>query len=132
MALQLLLASQSGIHLVPDIRIRAQHTLILTAGVYSAILFQAEAANGEKPQIPVTYQFKTTGEVPPGMVFESYPCHKPGEENCPALASSDGIYLDGVPATPGSYKITIKASAPDGESVSREFTITVKPAKAAR
>lgn len=130
MALQLLLAAQSGIHLTPDIRIRAQQTLILTAGTYSAILFQAEAASGDKPRIPASYQFETAGDVPPGMFFESYPCHKPGQENCPALASSDGIYLDGVPSAPGSFKVTIKASALNGETASREFTITVKPSRA--
>lgn len=128
MALQLLLASQGGIHLVPDVRIRPQQSLVVSAGRYSRILFRAEHSDSDA-QVPASYAFKTSGSLPPGMVFENYPCQKPGEKNCPALASADGIYLDGVPTAPGSYKLTIKAIAPSGETAEREFTVTVKIAR---
>ena len=101
-----------------------QDTLSLTVGEYSSILFRV--SGGKKSQIPAQYSFANSGAAPLGMIFESYPCNKPGEKHCVMLASSDGIFLDGVPRKAGRYKITISAKASDGAGIQRGFTIMVK------
>ena len=128
--LTFVLVAQAGASLQSKITIHARQGLTITAGTYSSILFQAEY-NGDTqaPSLPLQYEFHTSGDMPPGMLFENYPCNKPGQQNCPALASSDGIYLDGVPRAAGSYRVTISARTPGGEAGERDFTITVKPSR---
>ncbi len=104
--------------------LHAHGSLDLTAHTYAVIRFHAESA--PKKDIPSQITFSTAGTAPPGMVFESYPCHRPGEKNCAALASADGIYLDGTPTRPGAYRIRITAKDLQGATVSREFMVTVK------
>jgi hypothetical protein len=123
----LLFACSAGAYLKPAIDIQTKDSLTLTAGTYRSLLFRAAKSTDEQGN-PIPYTFRTSGEPPKGMIFEGYPCHKPGLENCPALASSDGIYLDGVPEAAGSYRISIRAETVTGESGTREFVITVKPA----
>jgi Putative Ig domain len=123
--LPILLLSQAGLYSASDISIFTRDSLVLTQGRYATIVFKAEAP-ASKNGVPIQFTFATSGQTPPGMIFESYPCNKPGMQHCPALASSDSIYLDGVPTTPGSYRVTITAKDARGESRSRDFTITVQ------
>jgi hypothetical protein len=99
--------------------IQTNHSLTLRQGTYESLLFRVDTGSPEQ------VQFTTAGNPPPGMIFENTPCHKPGEENCVAMASANGIYLDGVPESAGTFHFTINAKQGD-QQTSREFTVTVK------
>ena len=107
-----------------QLTISTRDSLHLVKGVYASILFTAKS--GAQSKVPVQYSFSQSGDAPPGMVFESYPCNKPGQSVCPQLASADGVYLDGVPAAAGSYRVTIVATGPDGNKASRAFAVIVR------
>jgi hypothetical protein len=128
MLLELLLLFQTSIHRSPTISVRTKDSLVIAENRYASILFTAESSL-PNTAAPDQFSFRTAGDPPPGMIFESYPCHKPGVENCQALASSDGIYLDGVPTTAGSYHFTITAKDAAGHSGKEQFTIAVKSSK---
>ncbi len=119
-----LLLSGAGSHAASHITIRTLDSLILAKGRYASILFQAESMSSTG--VPARFTFRTSGDVPPGMVFESYPCHKPGLENCTALASVDGIYLDGTPRTAGTYRVRITATGSERNTGVSEFSLKVK------
>ncbi len=119
-----LLLSGAGSHAASHITIRTLDSLIIAKGRYASILFQAESMSSTG--VPTRFTFRTSGDVPPGMVFESYPCHKPGLENCTALASLDGIYLDGTPRTAVTCRVRITAADAERKSGAREFNLTVK------
>lgn len=106
------------------ITVSTKDSLRLAEGTYSSILFTATPST--RMRMPVQYSFVESGFAPSGMIFESYPCNKPGQSICPQLARSDGIYLDGVPSSPGSFEVTITAADPDGNKASRRFSIVVK------
>lgn len=110
------------------ISIDTKDSLSLTESVYSSILFTASPTNTSQSNVPIQYQFAGSGKPPEGMIFESYPCNKPGRSTCPQIASSNGIFLDGVPTSPGSYRVSVTATGPDGRTCARLFTVTVKPA----
>lgn len=99
--------------------VRTDHALLLTQNTYAAILFRADTGT------PDRVEFTTSGNLPPGMIFENVPCHKPGQQNCPAMASANGLYLDGVPETSGSYHLSIRAQMGD-QTASQDFTVVVK------
>ena len=106
------------------ITISTRDSLRLAKGAYVSILFTAKS--GARSKLPIQYSFSQSGDPPPGMVFESYPCHKVGQSVCPELASSDGVYLDGVPSAAGSYRLTIAATGPGGSQGSRAFIVIVE------
>ncbi len=108
-----------------SLTLHAHGSLVLATHTYAVIRFQV--ASVPKPDIPAQFTFQTDGVPPPGMVFESYPCHRPGTKNCAALASADSVYLNGVPTTPGSYRVGITAKDPRGHTLSQKFTVVVKP-----
>jgi hypothetical protein len=108
------------------VTLSAYQSLTVNQNTYSVIFFRADTSEKTVPPLPV--EITTSGDVPPGMMFENAPCHKPGLENCPAMAAANGIYLDGVPEKAGSYQITINAKIGEEQS-SRRFTITVKASK---
>jgi hypothetical protein len=112
-------ASQFSIYTTDSLR--------LMKGVYASILFTA--GTGKPVTAPVSFSFNESGNIPPGMRFESYPCNKPGKSPCPALARADGIFLDGVPTVPGIYNFTITASDPQGNNVHQSFTVRVSNGK---
>ena len=122
--LSLWLAQIHSETMAPKVIISTRDPLVLTRGVYSSILFSAKSA--VKRDIPLQYTFTESGRTPAGMVFESYPCNKPGQSVCPQVASSDGIYLDGVPSEIGSYNVTITATDPEGSKGSQSFQIVVE------
>ncbi|HEX4164297.1 MAG TPA: putative Ig domain-containing protein [Bryobacteraceae bacterium] len=107
------------------ITIHTSDSCVLAKDTYASILFAAKGA--PNTGVPTQFSFHTSGKTPPGMIFEGYPCHQPGKQNCQALASADGIYLDGTPATAGSYRVSITAQDPAGNTRTQAFTITVKP-----
>jgi len=107
-----------------DISIKTRDSLSLTKGIYSSIFFGAVPANAPEDKMPTQYHLTGSG-APPGMIFEPYPCNKPNTEVCPSLASSDGIFLDGVLTTPGSYEAKITATDASGRKGFARFTITV-------
>ena len=106
-----------------EITIYTRDSLRLVTGVYASILFTAKSRT--QSSVPVQYSFSQSGGAPPGMIFEGYPCNKPGKFVCPQLASADGVYLDGVPTASGSYRVTIVATRPDGSKGFRAFTVNV-------
>ncbi len=108
------------------VSIQTRDSLSLRQGTYSSLYFVAEPVRDTETNLPVSYRFTESGQTPPGMIFEAYPCNKPGTEVCPQLASANGIYLDGAPAKTGSYTFVISATGPSG-SVSRSFTVIVNP-----
>src|SRR6185312_454253 len=110
--------------LASGISVSTKHSLSLTTDVYASILF---TASGQSPnRIPSLYRFSESGHIPPGMIFEAYPCNKPDHPSCPSVAKPDGIFLDGVPSTAGSYNIQITATDSKGNKASRRFVVTVK------
>jgi hypothetical protein len=106
------------------ITISTKDSLELAPNIYTSILFTAKTST--KSEVPLQYHFTESGQTPPGMIFESYPCNKPGQTVCPSIASSDGIYLDGVPGSSGSYTVTITAIDVNGDQASKTFTIRVR------
>ncbi len=110
-----------------EIKITASDSLSLQQGVYASITFTARSSG--RDAAPATYKFSESGHVPPGMIFERYPCNKPGFSPCPTLARADAIYLDGTPSAAGSYTVTVTASEPQGGKASQQFTITVAGSK---
>lgn len=115
---------QHSTQMTRNLTVSTRDSLILTQGAYSSILFTAKSST--RARVPVQYSFVESGAAPPGMIFENYPCNKPGHAACPQLASSDGIFLDGIPSSPGSYDVTIAATGPDGSKGSQSFTIIIK------
>jgi hypothetical protein len=115
-----------------EITISTKDSLTIVQGSYSSLLFTARWQSPPEGPVPVAFRFETAGEVPPGMIFEPYPCHKPNQKNCPALARADGIYLDGVPTQSGSFQITVTVSDGQGHSVSQRFTVVVNPKDGAK
>ena len=110
--------------LASGINVSTKHSLSLTTDVYASILF---TASGHGPNgIPSLYRFSESGNIPPGMIFETYPCNKPDHPPCLSVAKPDGIFLDGVPSTAGSYNIQITATDSKGNKASRRFVVTVK------
>jgi hypothetical protein len=128
MLIEIFLLLQAGAPAASGISIRAKDPLTVTENKYASILFRAESSS-PKTGVPDQFSFKTAGDPPPGMVFESYPCHKPNMVHCTALASSDGIYLDGVPSKVGSYRVTITAKSAAGGSRASQFTVSVRSSK---
>ncbi|HEY7303271.1 MAG TPA: putative Ig domain-containing protein [Bryobacteraceae bacterium] len=94
----------------------------LSKSEYASILF---TASGDSDGVPVLYRFEESGDIPPGMIFESSPCNKPGHPVCPSMARADGIFLDGAPEAAGSYVVTITARNSKGGGITEKFTITV-------
>jgi hypothetical protein len=115
-----------------DITVSTKDPLTIVQGNYSSLLFTARLQHPPDGPAPAAFRFETAGEVPPGMVFEPYPCHKPNQQNCPALARADGIYLDGVPTQSGSFQITVTVSDGQGHAVSQRFTVVVNPKDGAK
>jgi hypothetical protein len=115
-----------------DITVSTKDSLTIVQGSYSSILFTASFQNPPEGPAPAAFRFETSGDVPPGMIFEPYPCHQPNQQNCPAIARADGIYLDGVPTQSGSFQITITASEGQRHSVSQRFTVVVNPKDGAK
>lgn len=111
---------------VTDLDITTNDSLLLSEGTYGSILFTASSTPPPDSQEPATIRFETSGDIPAGMLFERYPCNKPDTIACPALASSDGIYLDGVPRQSGSFQITITATNEQQGEVTKQFTVVVK------
>lgn len=109
--------------LASGITLSTSDSLSLTKGVYASILFTAGNHSGA---IPVLYHFSESGNIPPGMIFESNACNKPGQPACASVARADGIFLDGVPSAEGSYTVTVTAKDSKGNRVSKRFTITVR------
>ncbi|HSU60382.1 MAG TPA: putative Ig domain-containing protein [Bryobacteraceae bacterium] len=107
-----------------ELTISTRDSLSLAGGLYVSILF---TASGHGPNgVPSLYRFSESGHIPPGMIFEAYPCNKPDHPPCPSVAKPDGIFLDGVPSTAGSYNIQITATDSKGNKASRRFVVTVK------
>jgi hypothetical protein len=117
----LLFASSTGVS------IQTRDSLSVTAHIYSSILFTATPERSPNGVLPLEYQFAESGGTPPGMIFESYPCNKSGTTACPQIASSNGVFLDGIPTAPGSYKFILTATARDGthKQGTRTFTVVV-------
>lgn len=115
-----------------NIRIHTQDSLSLKQGIYSALYFVAEPARAPNSELPMQYQLTGSGATPPGMKFEPYPCNKPGMKVCPQVATSNGVYLDGVPQEAGSYSFVIIAIDADERRASQEFTVVVNPPDAAK
>ena len=107
--------------------ITTRDPLTVTQHTYASIAFTAKASPA--PALPPQFTFTTSGRLPSGMIFESYPCHKPGLKNCPALASSDTLFLDGVPTTSGVFRVQVTAQGPDGGKTSTTVTVQVKPSR---
>ena len=107
--------------------ITTKDSLSVKKGMYASILFTASKA--ETQGVPQSFTFKESGNAPPGMRFESYPCNKPGFSPCPALARADGVFLDGVPQAAGSYSFEITATDPEGNNTKQGFTVKVANAK---
>jgi hypothetical protein len=105
------------------ITLRADQSLIVNQNTYASIFFRADTSEKTVPPLPL--EITTSGEVPPGMIFENAPCHKPGLENCPAMAAANGIYLDGVPEKAGRYQIAINAKI-GKEQRSEHFIVSVR------
>ncbi len=105
------------------ITISTDSSLALMRNVYATIRFTAKG--NPEANLPVLYHFTQTGNPPPGMIFESYPCNKPNREVCPSVASADTIFLDGTPTSAGSYTVTINVRDAKGNESSQNFTITV-------
>jgi hypothetical protein len=105
------------------ITLRADQTLTVNQNTYASIFFRADTSEKNVPPLPV--EITTSGDVPPGMIFENTPCNKPGLKNCPAMAVANGIFLDGVPEKAGQYQITINAKIGE-EQRSEHFTVTVR------
>jgi hypothetical protein len=110
-----------------DITVSTKDSLTIMQGSYSSLLFMASSPSPPEGSAPAAFRFETAGEVPPGMIFEPYPCHQPNQQNCPALARADGIYLDGVPTQSGSFQITVAVKDGQGHAVSQRFTVVVNP-----
>ncbi len=123
--ISLLIASLAMSSSTSEISISTRNSLSLAENEYSVILFTAIPVKAPDTHIPIQYQFTTTGELPPGMIFEGYPCHRPNTTVCPALASSNGVYLDGVPTSAGSYEVTITATDGQGGKSSKRFTVVI-------
>lgn len=112
-------ASPSGVS------IHTRDSLSLHVGTYSSILFAAEPARAPDTNLPLIYRLTASGETPPGMKFEAYPCNKPGIVVCPQAATVNGIFLDGTPSEAGSYTFVISATGNDARTATREFTVVV-------
>jgi hypothetical protein len=110
-----------------DVAVSTKDSLTIGQGSYSSILFTVSSRSPLEGPVPRAIRFETAGEVPPGMVFEPYPCHKPKQQNCPAIARADGIYLDGVPTQSGSFRITVAVHDGQGHAISQQFTVVVNP-----
>ena len=108
-----------------DLSLSTQHSLSLQQGAYASVLFLAAPARSANTNLPLQYRFTESGNIPPGMVFESAPCHKPHTKVCSQLASTNGIFLDGTAAQTGSYTFVITATTIDRRTVSKQFTVTV-------
>jgi hypothetical protein len=115
-----------------EITVSTKDSLTIVQGSYSSLLFTARLQHPPDGPAPVAFRFETAGEVPPGMIFEPYPCHQPNQQNCPAIARADGIYLDGVPTQSGSFQITVTVSDGQRHSVSQRFTVVVNPKDGAK
>ena len=113
-----------------EITVSTKDSLTIWQGSYSSLLFTVTSPAPSEGPVPVAIRFETAGEVPPGMIFEPYPCHQPNQKNCPALARADGIYLDGVPTQSGSFQVTITATEGQRHPVSQRFTVVVNPKSA--
>src|SRR3954452_4879206 len=122
-----LLAFVLGAMATTEITVSTKDPLTIWQESYSSILFMARFQRPPDGPAPVAFRFETSGEVPPGMVFEPYPCHKPNQQNCTAIARADGIYLDGVPTQSGSFQITVAVSDGQGHAISQQFTVVVNP-----
>jgi hypothetical protein len=110
-----------------NISVTTHDSTTIRQGTYSSIFFVAEPARASNSNLPVEYQFTESGETPPGMKFEAYPCNKPDTKVCPQLASANGVFLDGVATPAGSYTVVITAVDLAKERASRQFTIVVEP-----
>jgi hypothetical protein len=110
-----------------DISVTTHDSTTIQQGTYCSIFFVAEPARAPGSTLPVEYQFTESGETPPGMKFETYPCNKPDIKVCPQLATANGIFLDGVPSAAGSYTVVITAVDLAKKGASRQFTIVVGP-----
>jgi hypothetical protein len=123
-------AAQSTSSPSASISIQTQDSLSVAKGIYSSIFFTAVPATKPGDELPIQYQLTGSGS-PPGMIFEAYPCNKPNKDVCPAVASANGIFLDGVPTAPGSYDVELTAT--DGASGNKgyaHFTLTIKDSNA--
>lgn len=109
------------------ISVTTHDSTTIRQGTYSSIFFVAEPARAPDSTLPLEYQFTESGETPPGMKFETYPCNKPDIKVCPQIASANGVFLDGVPSAAGSYTIVITAVDLAKKRASRQFTIVVEP-----
>ena len=69
-----------------DITVSTKDSLTLWQGSYSSLLFTASFQRPPEGPVPAAFRFETSGEVPSGMIFEPYPCHKPNQQNCLAIA----------------------------------------------
>ena len=109
------------------ISVTTHDSTTIRQGTYSSIFFVAEPARAPGSTLPLQYQFAESGETPPGMKFETYPCNKPDTKVCPQVASANGVFLDGVPTAAGSYTVVITAVDLAKKRASRQFTIVVEP-----
>lgn len=109
-----------------EISLSTKDSLSLARNTYASILI---TATGNASRVPALYTFSESGSTPPGMIFESYPCNKPGHELCPSVAKPDGIFLDGVPTATGSYSFMVSAKDSKGNRGSKQFTVVVRDSK---
>ena len=105
--------------------IHTRDSLSLREGIYSSLFFTAEPVRSPRTNLPLQYRFTESGETPPGMKFEAYPCHKPHMPVCPQLATSNGTFLDGTPTETGSYTFVLTATDIEGRKTSQRFTVAV-------